>query len=108
MKSFFLIIRILLLLLTVLCMSFPSLAMAYDPKKDLVSAIDLKATGLMVKKTYPANETAKEGSPSREVSIPVNDGLSTYVDCSAPSRQDPTRETAKDFRTVFGFHFVLK
>jgi hypothetical protein len=84
-------------------------AMAYDPKNDLASAINLKATGLMMKKTYSENGTTKEGNPSREFSIPVSDGLSTYIDCSAPSRQDlTTNETTKDFRTVFGFHFVLR
>lgn len=82
--------------------------MAYDPKKDLVSAIDLKATGLMMKKTLSADGTVKEGSPSREYSVPVGDGLSTYVDCSAPSRQDQTKQTAKDFRTIIGFHILLK
>ena len=83
--------------------------MAYDPKKDLVSAINLKATGLMVTKTHSGNRDAKEGSLSPEFKVPVNDGLSTYLDCSAPSRQDVTaKETTKDFRAVFGFQFVLK
>lgn len=85
-----------------------STAMAYDPKKDLVSAIDLKATGLMMKKTLSAAGAVKEGSQSREYSVPVSDGLSTYLDCSAPSRQDQTKETAKDFRTIIGFHILLK
>jgi hypothetical protein len=86
-----------------------SLAMAHDPKKDLASAINLKATGLMMKKIHTENRSEKVGSLSREFSIPVNDGLSTYLDCSAPSRQDlTTKETANDLRTVFGFHFVLK
>ncbi len=82
--------------------------MAYDPKKDLVSAIDLKPTGLMMKKALSEDKTAKEGIASREQSITVGDGLSTYIDCSAPSRQDPNKETTKDFRAVVGFHFILK
>ena len=89
-------------------MLLSSPAMAYDPKQDLAFAINLNATGLMMKKALSENETTKEGSRSREQSVPVSDGLSTYIDCSAPSRQDPSKETSKDFRAVFGFHFVLK
>ena len=85
-----------------------SRAMAYDPKNDLVSAIDLKPTGLMMKKALSENKTPKEVNSSPGKNIPVNDGPSTYLDCSAPSRQDPTKETAKNFRAVFGFHFGLK
>lgn len=83
--------------------------MAYDPRNDLVSAMDIKATGLMMKKALSENGTAKKGSPSQEFSIPVSDRVSTYVDCSTPSRHDNTsKETSQDFRTVFGFHFALK
>lgn len=89
-------------------MFLSSRAMAYDPKNDLVSAIDLKPTGLMMKKTSAENGTTKEGSPSPQVSIPVGDGVSTYVDCSTPGRQDPAKESAKNFRTVLGFHILLK
>jgi len=100
---------IFLLIFTALFMFLSSQAMAYDPKNDLVSAIDLKPTGLMVKKASSHSGTAKEGSPSpQQVSIPVGDGVSTYVDCSAPGRQDPAKESAKNFRTVLGFHILLK
>jgi hypothetical protein len=103
------IICFFLLIFTVMSLFLSSLAIADDPKNDLISAIDLKATGIMVKKTHAENGMANEGSLSREFSIPVSDGLSTYIDCSAPSRQDhSTKETTKDFRTVFGFHFALK
>ncbi|MBI5848300.1 MAG: hypothetical protein HZB31_10215 [Nitrospirae bacterium] len=90
-----------LLVFTVLSLFLASAAMADDSTKDLASAINLKATGLMMNKAQSVNT-------AREFSIPVGDGLSTYMDCTAPSRQDPTKKTSKDFRTVIGFHIVLK
>jgi len=107
-KRLTVIIGFFLLLFIALSMVLSSRAMAYDPKKDLVSAIDLKPTGLIMKKALSEDATAKEGSPSREQSVPVSDGPSPYIDCSTPSHQDPTKETTKDFRAVVGFHFVLK
>ena len=83
--------------------------MAYDPKNDLVSAINLKATGLMMKKTTSGMGAGDNGSSQREFSIPFGDGVSTYIDCSAPGRPDTAaRDTARAFRTVLGFHIMLK
>ncbi|MBI5634995.1 MAG: hypothetical protein HZA15_16120 [Nitrospirae bacterium] len=109
MKKLTIITCFFLLLFTALSLFLSSRAMAYDPKKDLVSAINLKATGLMVNKTHTDKRNADADSPAPQLSIPVNGGLNTFVDCSAPSRQDVTvKETTKDFRAVFGFQFVLK
>ncbi len=105
MKRLTIFLGIFFLIFSALSLFVSSPAIAYDPKNDLASAIDLKATGIMVKKTP---EMGSAGSSSGAASIPVGDGVSTYVDCSTPSRQDPARETAQAFRTVLGFHIILK
>jgi hypothetical protein len=83
--------------------------MAYDQKNNLVSAMNLTATGPMSKNMLSELRTTKEDGPPRDVSVPISDGLSTYLDCSKPSRHDlGSQAVTADFRTVIGFHFVLK
>lgn len=103
------IICLFLLLIIAVSLSVSSSAMAYDPKNDLVSAMNLTATGPMSKNMLSELRTTKEDGLPRNVSIPISDGLSTYLDCSKPARHDlGSQAVTADFRTVIGFHFVLK
>ena len=83
--------------------------MAYDPKNDLVSTMNLTATGPMSKNMLSELRARKEDDPPRDVSVPLGDGLRTYLDCSKPGRHDlGSQAVTADFRTVIGLHFVLK
>ena len=84
--------------------------MAADTKKDVVSAVTLETSWPAMRDAPAENGETKGMNASQVFSIPVGDGISTYVDCSRPSHQDPgIKESAsKALRTVFGFHITLQ
>ncbi len=71
--------------------------------------IDLKATGLMMKKALAENQTSEKGGQTPQLSVSVNDHVSTFIDCSEPTRLDiTTKDSLINIRTVVGLHFILK
>lgn len=109
MKKFITISCLCLLLFIAVSLFVSSRAMAFDPKKDLVSSMNLKATGPMSKNALSELRTSKEDRSSGDASVPIRDGLSTYLDCGQPVRRDlGTQVITSDYRTVIGLHFILK
>jgi hypothetical protein len=77
-------------------------------EEELVSELNSDDPGLPGQKDAPGQDRDRRIDPLRKVFVPLNDGLDAFLDFTPKPYQGlTTKESRRDYRAVFGFHFRL-
>lgn len=113
MKKYSVRISVLSIVLSVMFLVIPTgtkAKMKGRHKKDLVAELNVKSSGLLGPGSHSIRGEKTKGNPSRELLIPLKEGLTVFIDCASPRHQATLtpKDARKNYRTVIGFHVSLR